>query len=101
MAMSPVDAVQFIRDLKAEHWTSDDWQLFWDQMELAEDVAERLLLHWNEGYEIGKDDGERSKQEDAFDDGYTDGHDDGVKEGIRQAKEEFAKAETKRLERKP
>ncbi len=93
-AMSPLEAVQLLRDLKAEQWTSDDWRLFWDQMELAEDVADRLQEMWNDGYEIGKEDGERTRQEADFDDGHTDGYIDGVKEGRRLAKEEFAKSIT-------
>ncbi len=97
----PQGAVDLIRELRDKHWTTDDWRMF--LVLLGEDPDQETLLqeHWNDGYEVGKLDGHRDGRDEGEDDGYADGHAEGVKEGIRQAKEEFAKAETKRLERKP
>jgi hypothetical protein len=70
--VTPLEAAQHLSDLKANKWTSDEWDLFWSTFGLSDDLNAELEAHWNEGYDTGREDG-KPEADDDYDTGYADG----------------------------
>ena len=83
-------AVDLVNELRDKHWTTDEWKLFLQL--LGEDPDQNGLLEecFNEGYEVGKEDGRSSGFEDGESEGYDDGHREGIKDGEKRAEFKIA-----------